>query len=455
MGSDVQSSTILPLPSLNRLQWAAIVFVTALFVAGGLILHGLSLAALQVAVLPGFVSYLAIARRHSAFRLRYYHLLYIVLLAAFVLTYLLLLANAIPQLQIRWIEWPIALWFLLTIHVMVWLMDRVVDMILSKAFGLTGPRVATSSTRRRFVLKTSLRGLCILALAGPYILAMFAVHWVKFSDNTDPMRQCQADFEQVRIRAADGLGLDGWFIPPVLPPGYAGGPSDATVIVVPDRGTPKGCSLNFAQTSFLHGYNVLLLDLRGEGGSAGHTRSFGLREANDVLGAVQYLKQTHKEASRYVYAMGISHGASAVIHAAAIDERIRAVVLDGTITLRNAVLPRRILQELPEPFRTYLDTMTRAFASAELGCNLFREQDLATDIAKLSPRPLLIFHESADSEADPEQATRLFEAAGDPKCLCMIPGAVQGRAFMLAGNMYTTRVLQLLALARELDTNGE
>jgi hypothetical protein len=67
---------------------------------------------------------------------------------------------------------------------------------------------------------------------------------------------------------------------------------------------------------------------------------------------------------------------------------------------------------------------------------------------------LLIFHGSADSQADPERATRLFEAAGDPKALCMIPDAVHGRVFSLAGDLYTSRILQLLALARKIDLEG-
>jgi alpha-beta hydrolase superfamily lysophospholipase len=429
---------------------AIFAIVAATAGAGGLILHGLSLAAVHFAVLPVFIGY-ALTLQAGPARLRLYHVLYVLFLAAMVATYLVLLARAIPDLRICWVELPIAVWFLLTMHVVVRWMDRIVDWALSAAFGRIGLKPNATSPRRLYLPKVFLRGLCVLAVATPYILALFAVHWVKFLDNNDPMRQGQTAFEHVRLQAADGVDLDGWFIPGTVMPGPRVLVPDATVIVVPGRGMPKGCSLNYAQILYLNGYNVLLFDLRGEGGSAGHSRSFGIREAQDVLGAVQYLEQTHAESSRHIYALGVSQGASAVIRAAAMDERVRAVVVDSTLTVANDVLPARVLLRLPAPLRGYVGSMTRLFASAELGCNLFRHSDLAAAAARLSPRPLLVIHGSADTMGDPNEAARLYAAAGEPKCLDMVPGAGHAQSLLVEGPPYVLRILQLLALARKLD----
>ena len=214
---------------------------------------------------------------------------------------------------------------------------------------------------------------------------------------------------------------------------------------------PKGCSLNYAQILCLGRCNVLLFDLRGEGGSAGHSRSFGVREARDVLGAVQYLQESRAQASRHIFAFGISQGAAAVIRAAAADERVRAVVVDSTLTIAQDILPARVLLALPAPLRAYLAGMTRAFASAELGCNLFRQADLAAVTAQLSPRPFLVIHGAEDLVADPNEAARLFEAAGQPKCLDMVPDAGHGEALLLEGAPYIIRILQLFDLARQMD----
>jgi fermentation-respiration switch protein FrsA (DUF1100 family) len=167
---------------------------------------------------------------------------------------------------------------------------------------------------------------------------------------------------------------------------------------------------------------------------------------------VQYLEQTHAEACRHIYAFGISQGASAVIRAAVTDQRVRAVVVDSTLTIAQDILPTRVLLGLPLPLRTYLAGMTRAFASAELGCNLFRQADLAVETSKLSPRPLLVIHGCEDPVADPREAARLFEAAGQPKCLDMVPGAGHAEALLLEGSSYIIRILQLFALARNMDS---
>ena len=349
MKPDVQSNTMFQLRLPDRARYVILILTVTISVAGGLAVHGLSLAAVHFAILPAFICYALTVRPDLAHRLRPCHVLYVILLAAMVSGYLLLLAKAIPQLRICWAEVPIAVWFLLNMHVMVGLMDRLVQAGSSAIFGLIGRRVRTVSPGHFRIAQVLLRGLCILVVAGPYILAMFAAHWVKFADNGDPMSQCGVAFEHVRIQAMDGVSLDGWFIPAAATSESLEAPSDATIMVVPGRGMPKGCSLNYAQILYLSGYNVLLFDLRGEGSSAGHSRSFGVRETQDVLGAVRYLEQTHAESSRHIYALGISQGASAVIRAAAADERIRAVVVDSALSIANDVLPRRMLRRLPAP----------------------------------------------------------------------------------------------------------
>ena len=75
--------------------------MAALSLVGGLSLHGLSLAAAYVAVSPIFVCYTLIIRPSLIRRLRYYHAFYILLLAAMVAGYLMVLARAVLQLRLR------------------------------------------------------------------------------------------------------------------------------------------------------------------------------------------------------------------------------------------------------------------------------------------------------------------------------------------------------------------
>ncbi|MBN1669223.1 MAG: alpha/beta hydrolase, partial [Anaerolineales bacterium] len=89
-------------------------------------------------------------------------------------------------------------------------------------------------------------------------------------------------YQEVTFPSRDGLRLSGFFIP---------GKLRAALIIVHGAGGSAGSMVQHAEFLAAAGYNLLLLDLRAHGGSAGDTLTFGLKEANDVLGAVDYLHQ--------------------------------------------------------------------------------------------------------------------------------------------------------------------
>ena len=93
-----------------------------------------------------------------------------------------------------------------------------------------------------------------------------------------------------------------------------------------------------------------------------------------------------------------------------------------------------------------------ALRLAEARLDLFHQADLAAVTAELSPRPFLVIHGAEVSlVADPNEAARLFEAAGQPKCLDMVPDAGRAEALLLEGVPYIIRILQLFELARQID----
>ena len=58
-------------------------------------------------------------------------------------------------------------------------------------------------------------------------------------------------------------------------------------------------------------------------------RTLGIDEANDVVGAVDYLRNNRSESSKYIFGFGISEGASALIAAASKDDRFAGIVIDS------------------------------------------------------------------------------------------------------------------------------
>jgi alpha-beta hydrolase superfamily lysophospholipase len=291
--------------------------------------------------------------------------------------------------------------------------------------------------RPLLIAKTSCRVFCVTAIAIPYLIAVFMVNWIKFADNTNPSLQFGLDFKQVSFEATDATKLKGWFIPSVRDK------SNSTIIISPGRGTTKAGFLSYARIFSENGQNVLLFDHRGQGASSGHTRSFGQLESNDVKGAVEYLKKFQSDSSKYIFALGISHGAPAVISAAADDSRIQAVILDSAFISSGSFI-NRITYWLPGYINTYLNITTRIFASGLTGCNFFHEDNRYTDIANISPRPVLIFHGTSDKISDYKQAKKLYESAKDPKKICIIPAAGHAQILLYTRERYIQEITETI-----------
>ena len=427
----------MPLPRLSmRLRAAMFVMCAAAALAAGAVLAASPSEAAHLAAVPIFAAYALLFRRDILRAIRIRHVLYFVALSVAVAAYMAGLARVSTMVKVRWSELPLAIYFLLAVHVIVWLIDRLINAGLSAAFLL---KSGAGQPRGRYLAKSVLRVALFAAVVTPYLSATFMTHWVKFGDGVLPSQYMGATFERVAFDATDGVRVEGWFIPSL------DGITDATVVLVGGRGLSKSCFLAYAQMLRNNDLNVLLLDLRGEGGSEGHTRSFGVKESRDVRGAVRYLKQCKPGASRHVFGFGVASGAVAVLGAAAEEPAIEAVVVDSAFARAESALDGPL--PLPEPLSRVLRQATLAFASAGLGCNLFSAGPVR-DIARIGPRPVLLIQGQADTTCPPAAAEELLAAAAGPARLLRVPGAGHGQAMLYGGSEYTAQVLGVFKAVR-------
>ncbi len=276
-------------------------------------------------------------------------------------------------------------------------------------------------------------GVALLIFA-PYLYTTFNIHRFKYANATDPRRVCRLDFENVTFQARDGVKLQGWFIPAPR--------SDKAVLLVHGVGSNRGDTLGIVP--FLHraGFHVLAFDLRGHGDSDGHTTSFGVYEARDVVAATHYL-QTRPEVRRMaIYAF--SMGGSAALHG--IEENglpgVEAFVLDSTFA-EFEPLAREQMAFLPNGIARPLLAMISFYTRLEIGMNL-REIAPRRFIHRIAPRPLLLIHGTADTLIPPIQARWNFAAARPPKQLYWVPNAEHCAGFAVEGARYEKRVVQFL-----------
>jgi hypothetical protein len=227
------------------------------------------------------------------------------------------------------------------------------------------------------------------------------------------------DWVNAEFITRDGLTISGWFIRP-----ETAGEAAPTVILLHGLGGNRGAMLGEAALLVKNGYNTLLIDLRHHGESEGDLTTLGYKEVEDVYAAVDYLLRRDDVDPERIGLAGFSLGAVTALRAAArIPEIAVVVAISGFKTIDDNVIS--IVQALtgrpPFPF----PAAVIGFINMETGVNV-SEVRAIDDLADIAPRPVLFIHGEQDTVVPVSNSQDMFEAAGQPKDLFIIPDAGHG-----------------------------
>jgi fermentation-respiration switch protein FrsA (DUF1100 family) len=283
-----------------------------------------------------------------------------------------------------------------------------------------------------------------LAKAAMVVLALLVFVWVilpvvRIGELlvTSPVRSAPTKpaglaLQSVRFDATDGVRLSGWLT--------LATPRAPTILLVPGFKGDRAGMIPYAR--FLHaaGYNVLLYDSRGTGASSGNF-SLGLREVDDVLGAVRYLGRTQRVKNHRIGILGVSLGAGVAIVAAARSSRILATVADSAYVDQRAVVDRLDSLHLG-PLSVPLAPIAPLIVDRVLGKPLASFSPLHS-IRKIAPRAILLIH--SDHDRNPTTplsgAFRLKHAAGRNAFLWVAPKGGHSRAYAAQPGQYRRGVV--------------
>lgn len=223
-------------------------------------------------------------------------------------------------------------------------------------------------------------------------------------------------YRDVRFKTPDGLQLHGWF----LPAGPAAAkPPACTMLFL--HGNAENVSTHIASVWWLpaRGVSVFMIDYRGYGLSEGYPSIEGVHvDAEAALSTM--LRMPEVDPDRTVV-FGQSLGGAVAITAVAGSphrNRLRALIAEAAFSGFRSIMRDKMASALLTWPLQWIPSLT-----------IDDDYNPLESIGRLSPLPVLLVHGLKDRVIPPENSRRLYDAAGDPKALWLIPEAGHIAAF--------------------------
>ena len=280
----------------------------------------------------------------------------------------------------------------------------------------------------------------LLVLGLSFLLVWSNTHPPRYPVRTSPA-QYGLSFEEVAFSSQDGVELKGWVLPAQ---GRSGGQGPA-VVICHGLGASKSDFVDLAAHLVSKGFHVLLFDFRAHGESGGRRCSLGYLEKMDLRAALDLIGKREEVDPHRIGVYGFSLGGAVAIMTAAECSDIKAVVADTAFSNMEEEATHVLTRVYHLPRFPFLSLGKLAYRLM-FGFGL---EDISpmSAIGRLRGRPILLIAGVGDETIPDAHAGYLYEAAGQPKELWLIQGAVHGGTLSAAGAEYERRVEEFFSRA--------
>lgn len=237
--------------------------------------------------------------------------------------------------------------------------------------------------------------------------------------------------ENIFFYSSDGLKLAGVFIKGVLP---------ATIILLHGYGRCKEQML--PQASFLNrfGFNILMFDFRASGESEGKHITFGVKEQNDLTGAVNYLKTRQDIDHNKIGLLGFSMGGAVAIMKSGELPEIKAIVINSCYARFKTVIWHSFKRHLPGiPFFP-LGSVVLWIIKLRTGI-YYPKINPVKYLAQLRARPLMVIHGAHDRKVPLEDAMEFYQKAPWLKEFWLVKDGQHNNIYDITGLQYDEKVI--------------
>jgi dipeptidyl aminopeptidase/acylaminoacyl peptidase len=262
-----------------------------------------------------------------------------------------------------------------------------------------------------------------------FILLVRNTYLPRYSLSTTP-KDYNIPYQDISFKTKDGFLIKGWLI--------IKDKEKPVIILLHGLGANKSDVLDFAQFLYSASFNILMFDFRAHGESRGMVTSFGLLEERDLEGAIEYLESNPLLKDKMIGLFGISMGGAIAIVAGASHPEIKAIVVDSPYVDLDESVITHTKMILPLPWNWLGRLAVMAYRLRFL-TDSSKFSPLKT-ISRISPRTVFIINGARDDRMRPEDAKRLYDAAGEPKELWLVEGAGHLEGYSNAPGEYEKKV---------------
>jgi RND superfamily putative drug exporter len=216
-----------------------------------------------------------------------------------------------------------------------------------------------------------------------------------------------------------------------------------TILISPGYRRTLADVLGMCKHLWAAGHNVLAFEYYGHGTAVGTIVRLGYREVNDFLGAVSYARQ--RAPHTRIGVLGYSMGGAVSIMGSARTPEVEAVVADSAFASQWSAVEMAVRRTLHLPSNRFklamklLRQITDGILAWRAGYH-FHQVEPQREIARLSPRPVLLIHGLDDTIVPPDDAVQLYQAAGKPRALWQLAAAEHIKAYFTDPSAYVTRI---------------
>jgi pimeloyl-ACP methyl ester carboxylesterase len=233
----------------------------------------------------------------------------------------------------------------------------------------------------------------------------------------------------------DGLNLKGWYI--------SAPDKEHTVIFVHGFGGDRGSAhaLDIGSGLWQNGFNVLMFDLRASGSSEGEMASGGYLEQDDLLGAVDFVRNTGIPSGN-IGVIGFSMGAATSILGASKEPSIQAIVSDSTYANVLDLIAEEVARATPMPAWIVPVFQPGIIVIADLLYGIKLDEIVPERAASSIDYPIFLIHGTDDTRVPFKQSIRVHGAAASGSTLWKVDGVRHARAFEEHPSKYIENIIR-------------